>query len=158
MHLRLLNCKLDLTYVVQVLGPEITPPLLNRLSSPAFKVLASQLLARCQSTIGRIQRESSSYDATAQGRDFRRRLGTILREEGPAALYKGFVPKVLRLAPGGGVLLLVVEFTLDMFRKGKCPLTPIVSGYIYSYLQLWDLRIFNMDIHEGSPTMLSESP
>lgn len=43
---------------------------------------------------------------------------TILREEGPAALYKGFVPKVLRLAPGGGVLLLVVEFTLGVFRKG----------------------------------------
>lgn len=46
------------------------------------------------------------------------RLMTILREEGPAALYKGFVPKVLRLAPGGGVLLLVVEFTLGVFRKG----------------------------------------
>ncbi|KAG6831371.1 hypothetical protein H0H87_005301 [Tephrocybe sp. NHM501043] len=45
-------------------------------------------------------------------------LVTIMREEGPAALYKGFVPKVLRLAPGGGVLLLVVEFTLGVFRKG----------------------------------------
>lgn len=33
----------------------------------------------------------------------------IAREEGPGALYKGFAPKVLRLAPGGGVLLLVVE-------------------------------------------------
>lgn len=43
---------------------------------------------------------------------------TIFREEGPAALYKGFVPKVLRLAPGGGVLLLVVEFTLGVFRNG----------------------------------------
>ena len=43
---------------------------------------------------------------------------TIFREEGPAALYKGFVPKVLRLAPGGGVLLLVVEFTLNVFRQG----------------------------------------
>lgn len=46
------------------------------------------------------------------------RLLTIMREEGPAALYKGFTPKVLRLAPGGGVLLLVVEFTLGVFRKG----------------------------------------
>lgn len=44
---------------------------------------------------------------------------TIMREEGPAALYKGFLPKVLRLAPGGGVLLLVVEFTLGVFRKGE---------------------------------------
>lgn len=44
---------------------------------------------------------------------------TIYREEGARALYKGFVPKVLRLAPGGGVLLLVVEFTLGLFRKGE---------------------------------------
>jgi len=44
-------------------------------------------------------------------------LLTIMREEGPAALYKGFLPKVLRLAPGGGVLLLVVEFTLGVFRQ-----------------------------------------
>jgi len=44
-------------------------------------------------------------------------LLTIMREEGPAALYKGFTPKVLRLAPGGGVLLLVVELTLGVFRK-----------------------------------------
>jgi len=48
-------------------------------------------------------------------------LVTIMREEGPAALYKGFVPKVLRLAPGGGVLLLVVEFTLEVFRKALGP-------------------------------------
>ena len=33
-------------------------------------------------------------------------------------LGAGFVPKVLRLAPGGGVLLLVVEFTLEVFRQG----------------------------------------
>jgi len=44
-------------------------------------------------------------------------LVTIAREEGLAALYKGFVPKVLRLAPGGGVLLLVVDFTLGVFRQ-----------------------------------------
>ncbi|KAI1795447.1 mitochondrial carrier [Ganoderma leucocontextum] len=48
-------------------------------------------------------------------------LVTIFREEGPAALYKGFVPKVLRLAPGGGVLLLVVEFTLGIFREALGP-------------------------------------
>ncbi|KAG9125932.1 hypothetical protein FRC07_005538 [Ceratobasidium sp. 392] len=46
-------------------------------------------------------------------------LALILREEGPAALYKGFVPKVLRLAPGGGVLLLVVEAVLGVVRKGE---------------------------------------
>lgn len=45
----------------------------------------------------------------------------IAREEGFGALYSGFLPKVLRLAPGGGVLLLVVEFTLGIFRKQLGP-------------------------------------
>jgi len=44
-------------------------------------------------------------------------LVTIAREEGVRALWKGFVPKVLRLAPGGGILLLVVEVVSDGFRK-----------------------------------------
>ncbi|WAQ89397.1 hypothetical protein PtA15_11A84 [Puccinia triticina] len=42
---------------------------------------------------------------------------TIAKEEGAAALYKGFIPKVLRLAPGGGVLLVVVEVVTGYFRK-----------------------------------------
>ncbi|CUA71567.1 putative mitochondrial 2-oxodicarboxylate carrier [Schizosaccharomyces pombe 972h-] [Rhizoctonia solani] len=48
-------------------------------------------------------------------------LALILREEGAAALYKGFVPKVLRLAPGGGVLLLVVEAVLGVVRNALGP-------------------------------------
>ncbi|KAF9516680.1 hypothetical protein BS47DRAFT_1340564 [Hydnum rufescens UP504] len=48
-------------------------------------------------------------------------LALIAREEGLRALYKGFVPKVLRLAPGGGVLLVVVEVTLGFFRKALGP-------------------------------------
>ena len=31
--------------------------------------------------------------------------GTVIKEEGFGALYKGFLPKVLRLGPGGGILL-----------------------------------------------------
>ena len=37
------------------------------------------------------------------------------------------MPKVLRLAPGGGVLLLVVEFTLGIFRKGMSSKTESVT-------------------------------
>jgi solute carrier family 25 (mitochondrial 2-oxodicarboxylate transporter), member 21 len=48
-------------------------------------------------------------------------LVLMAREEGIGALYKGFVPKVLRLAPGGGILLLVVEFTLGVFRQALGP-------------------------------------
>ena len=73
-------------------------------------------------------------------------LVTIAREEGLAALYKGFVPKVLRLAPGGGVLLLVVDFTLGVFRNGK------YLFFIYGLIdfaddhcrQHWDLHIYRM--------------
>ncbi|RCI15792.1 hypothetical protein L249_3310 [Ophiocordyceps polyrhachis-furcata BCC 54312] len=42
---------------------------------------------------------------------------TVLKEEGPAALYKGFLPKVLRLGPGGGILLVVYTTVMDTFRK-----------------------------------------
>jgi len=34
---------------------------------------------------------------------------TVAREEGIGALYKGFWPKVLRLGPGGGILLVVFD-------------------------------------------------
>jgi len=51
---------------------------------------------------------------------------TVLKEEGFAALYKGFLPKVLRLGPGGGILLVVYTAVIDVFRKfheGKSVLT-----------------------------------
>ncbi|KAL1992420.1 hypothetical protein VTN49DRAFT_4452 [Thermomyces lanuginosus] len=42
---------------------------------------------------------------------------TVWREEGFGALYKGFIPKVLRLGPGGGILLVVFTGVMDFFRK-----------------------------------------
>ncbi|RDW71993.1 hypothetical protein BP5796_08027 [Coleophoma crateriformis] len=44
-------------------------------------------------------------------------VGTVMREEGFGALYKGFLPKVLRLGPGGGILLVVFTGVMDFFRK-----------------------------------------
>ncbi|OJI97583.1 hypothetical protein ASPVEDRAFT_37010 [Aspergillus versicolor CBS 583.65] len=44
-------------------------------------------------------------------------VGTVMKEEGFAALYKGFTPKVLRLGPGGGILLVVFTGVMDFFRK-----------------------------------------
>ncbi|TVY38773.1 Mitochondrial 2-oxodicarboxylate carrier [Lachnellula subtilissima] len=44
-------------------------------------------------------------------------LGTVMKEEGFGALYKGFIPKVLRLGPGGGILLVVFTGVMDFFRK-----------------------------------------
>lgn len=44
-------------------------------------------------------------------------VGTVLKEEGFGALYKGFLPKVLRLGPGGGILLVVFTGVMDFFKK-----------------------------------------
>lgn len=44
-------------------------------------------------------------------------VGTVTKEEGFAALYKGFLPKVLRLGPGGGILLVVFTGVMDFFKK-----------------------------------------
>ncbi|OTA61526.1 mitochondrial carrier [Hypoxylon sp. EC38] len=44
---------------------------------------------------------------------------TVMKEEGFAALYKGFLPKVLRLGPGGGILLVVFTGVMDFFRSMK---------------------------------------
>jgi len=39
-----------------------------------------------------------------------------MRNEGFGSLYKGFIPKVLRLGPGGGILLVVFTGVMDFFR------------------------------------------
>lgn len=44
-------------------------------------------------------------------------LATIAREEGGKALYKGFVAKVARLGPGGGILLLVYNVISDFLTS-----------------------------------------
>ncbi|CAG7851389.1 Probable mitochondrial 2-oxodicarboxylate carrier [Serendipita indica DSM 11827] len=72
-----------------------------------FDVVKSRIQGASKPPPGQLPKYNWTYPA----------LVTIAREEGVAALWKGFVPKVLRLAPGGGVLLLVVEFTLGTFRK-----------------------------------------
>ncbi|KAI8387545.1 mitochondrial carrier domain-containing protein [Blakeslea trispora] len=44
-------------------------------------------------------------------------LATVVREEGAASLYRGFLPKVLRLGPGGGILLVVFEAVSGFIRR-----------------------------------------
>lgn len=44
-------------------------------------------------------------------------IGKVMKSEGPGALYKGFLPKVLRLGPGGGILLVVYTGVMDFFAK-----------------------------------------
>jgi len=50
-------------------------------------------------------------------------LFTIAREEGAAALYKGLIPKLIRLGPGGGILLVVFSQVSDFFRARLYPPT-----------------------------------
>lgn len=59
----------------------------------------------------RIQAGSTQYKWTYPS------LFKVAREEGFAALYKGFIPKVLRLGPGGGILLVVFTASMEFFEK-----------------------------------------
>lgn len=43
----------------------------------------------------------------------------IAREEGIRGLYRGYVPKVLRLGPGGGILLVVFDAVTSILQKSK---------------------------------------
>jgi solute carrier family 25 2-oxodicarboxylate transporter 21 len=54
--------------------------------------------------------EASPYRNAWQG------VLLIAREEGLLALYKGYLPKVLRLGPGGGILLMVYEVIAGYLR------------------------------------------
>lgn len=38
----------------------------------------------------------------------------VVQTEGPTALYKGMVPKLLRIGPGGGILLLAYEAVVNL--------------------------------------------
>ncbi|XP_029454841.1 mitochondrial 2-oxodicarboxylate carrier isoform X2 [Rhinatrema bivittatum] len=44
-------------------------------------------------------------------------MATIYQEEGFLALYKGLVPKIMRLGPGGAVMLLVYEYAYAWLQK-----------------------------------------
>lgn len=62
---------------------------------------------RIQGTIGPHPRYSWAFPA----------LVVIGREEGWRALWKGFLPKVLRLGPGGGILLVVYTQMLNFISR-----------------------------------------
>ncbi|CAL8298939.1 unnamed protein product [Arctogadus glacialis] len=44
-------------------------------------------------------------------------MGLVYREEGYLALYKGLVPKIMRLGPGGAVMLLVYEYVSGWLQE-----------------------------------------
>lgn len=41
----------------------------------------------------------------------------IAKEEGFLALYKGLIPKILRLGPGGAILLIIYDFAHAFYAK-----------------------------------------
>lgn len=62
-------------------------------------------------------------------------------------LYEGLVAKVLRRAPGGGVLLLVVELMLEVFRQGVSSLVLLLHGAADEPVgQFWVRRIYDSDL------------
>jgi hypothetical protein len=65
----------------------------------------------------------------------------IAREEGVGAWYRGFAPKVLRLGPGGGVLLLgksfllvLVSFVLRSWMAADEPVVEALSSVFRTHL------------------------
>ncbi|XP_025907657.1 mitochondrial 2-oxodicarboxylate carrier isoform X2 [Nothoprocta perdicaria] len=44
-------------------------------------------------------------------------MATVYKEEGFLALYKGLVPKIMRLGPGGAVMLLVYEYVYAWLQE-----------------------------------------
>lgn len=44
-------------------------------------------------------------------------MAMVAREEGFAALYKGLVPKVMRLGPGGAIMLLIFEYVYKFLDR-----------------------------------------
>ncbi|GFO35428.1 mitochondrial 2-oxodicarboxylate carrier [Plakobranchus ocellatus] len=44
-------------------------------------------------------------------------IALVYREEGFFALYKGLIPKMLRLGPGGAIMLLVYEAAFDFLKR-----------------------------------------
>jgi solute carrier family 25 2-oxodicarboxylate transporter 21 len=51
------------------------------------------------------------YKSTAQA------IGLVYREEGFRALYKGLTPKVMRLAPGGAIMMIVYEYVYEALDR-----------------------------------------
>ncbi|KAF3909847.1 Mitoferrin [Orbilia brochopaga] len=68
--------------------------------------------SRIQNTV-RVKGQVQKYNWTIPS------LAIVAREEGFAALYKGFLPKVLRLGPGGGILLVVYTGVIEFFEKAR---------------------------------------
>ncbi|KAG9336810.1 hypothetical protein JZ751_003158 [Albula glossodonta] len=48
----------------------------------------------------------------------------VYREEGYLALYKGLIPKIMRLGPGGAVMLLVYEYVSGWLQRNWTPQHP----------------------------------
>lgn len=44
-------------------------------------------------------------------------MALVAREEGARALYKGLLPKVMRLGPGGAIMLLVYEYAYEALQR-----------------------------------------
>ena len=44
-------------------------------------------------------------------------MAIVKREEGVKALYRGLVPKIMRLGPGGAIMLLVYDYAFEYLKK-----------------------------------------
>lgn len=77
-------------------------------------------------------------------------LGTVMKEEGFGALYKGFIPKVLRLGPGGGILLVVFTGVMVslLHVNGRAASTNLPTGFLQKDARRHRVRFSREVTHE----------
>jgi len=80
--------------------------MLGTLANTPFDVVKS----RMQQQVAPKSGEQLKYRNTFQS------LRLIAKEEGTNALYKGLVPRLVRLGPGGGIMIVAFDFVSDLLR------------------------------------------
>ncbi|CAD5228351.1 unnamed protein product [Bursaphelenchus xylophilus] len=96
-------------------------------TDPVQNLLSRMGVGFCAGTIASVANipfdvVKSRIQAQAEGTQWKYRntwqaIGLVYKEEGIAALYRGIVPKVMRLGPGGAIMLIVFETVNDFLKK-----------------------------------------
>jgi solute carrier family 25 2-oxodicarboxylate transporter 21 len=81
--------------------------MLGTIANTPFDVVKSRMQQQTKPTDG----SPAKYRNTLQS------LGVVAKEEGTAALYKGLVPRLVRLGPGGGIMIVAFDTISGWLQK-----------------------------------------
>ncbi|KAG1146856.1 hypothetical protein G6F37_004382 [Rhizopus arrhizus] len=108
-----------LIFKVKDMMPKSKDPNQQRLTNFAAGTIGGIVATACNTPFDVVKTRVQSYNGVGP-RKYNWTLPgimTVAKEEGFASLYRGFLPKVLRLGPGGGILLVVFETVSGFIRK-----------------------------------------